>query len=192
MKKPKPMKTVNNDGSPREELPLGLEVRPIPGLPDYAASRDGRVWAMWCEPPLAMSPRPHKSGDGRKFIRVRLTVGGRVRDYYLARLIAETWLSSSKPPNAVIAFLERGSECCAVDNLAWKQGRAAVLDSEFVRVWQAATSAGEAAELLGITYSAAHTRAGALRKKGVPLKQFSCHDMSLDELRLLAQEGLDS
>lgn len=182
-------RTTLGNGSPRETLPDGLEVRPIPGLEDYAASADGRIWAMWSNPPMALTTREHRGVKGHVYLRVRLSVAGRIADRYVARLVAEAWMADSKPIGGVVSHLDRGPLCCAVDNLAWRAGEAVVTDSEFVLAWQSASSAAEVADILGLTYATVMARAGRLRKKGVPLRAFSCHDMSIEELTRLTTLG---
>jgi hypothetical protein len=51
---------------------------------------------------------------------------------------------------------------------------------EFVRAWQQAGSATEAATALGLTYGSVRCRATQLRRRGVPLKRMGVSTKRLD------------
>jgi hypothetical protein len=164
------------------------ELRPIPWTTDYAASADGRIWAVWEEYPHPMTHRVHKSADGREHLRVRLTINGRVHDYYVMRLIAEAFHSESYSPGATARAINENPLDCRAENIGWGTTRSTLPDSEFVRAWQSSYSLAEAAEKCGVGSGAAYSRAEKMRQRGVPLKNFACHDLSTEELRALAEE----
>jgi len=66
---------------------------------------------------------------------------------------------------------------------------------DFVRIWQAANSAEEARDAMGLSYSGCTQRATQLRKRGVRLKKFApgrgpgVSEVDVERLNRLCVEG---
>lgn len=72
-----------------------------------------------------------------------------------------------------------------------KDGRLKVSHKKFVLTWQASKSVQEVCDKLGIYTNYAYARARFLRKKGVPLKQFSRQTTDYAALAALCQPEED-
>lgn len=62
----------------------------------------------------------------------------------------------------------------------------------FVRIWQESASAEDAAHRIGVTRSAASSRATWLRQKGIELRKFPVgrHKMDVGELKKIVGENV--
>lgn len=91
---------------------------PIPGWPDYAASSDGRIWAVgtnwrgYGARELAAHP------DRHGYLGVRLTSSGRRTKFKVHRLICETF-HGPRPEGRQARHLDGDKLNNRAENLAW-------------------------------------------------------------------------
>jgi hypothetical protein len=82
----------------------------INGYPNYAVSNCGRVINITRN--TILKHRPNDEGD----MRVSLSANGRVRDFYVRRLVAEAFFTGYDPREQVIHY-NGDKEDCSVNNL---------------------------------------------------------------------------
>jgi len=89
-----------------------VEIRPIPEWPEYGASRDGRIWSYRNQ--IWRVPRRGNFG----YLRVNLSVDGKVKTLKVTRLVASAWLPN--PHNfRVVNHKDSNPSNDHVDNLEW-------------------------------------------------------------------------
>lgn len=160
--------------------PTDIEARPVPSIPGFTVSRDGRLFDERRSPAREMVPRPHhESGP----YRIVLTVGGRLRNFYLASLVLEAWVGA-RPEGWLVGYRDADPTHCHLDNLEWRPGLAKLDPQEFVRIWQDSYSRAEVAERLGTTYAMIALWEGKLRKAGLRLKKMFSGTMALTEAEI--------
>jgi len=166
-----------------------IETRPIPSLPGFSVSKDGRVFNEKYKPPRQMMPRPH-GGTCDSRLRVSIGVGGRLRYFVVGALVLESW-HSPRPDGWIVKFLDGNGQNCHLDNLEWSPSVAKIDPVEFVAVWQDSYSRREVAERLGVNYTTVAVWEAKLRDHGVHLKKLFSGNVSGidgDELNKMIRE----
>lgn len=167
--------------SDREAAPPDLEIRACPSAIGYGVSADGRVWSIGDDVPRVMSTRLRG-----QYLRVRLSIDGRLVDMPVCHLVADQFVGV-RPPGGIIRYRDGDPLNVSAVNLEWHTGHSFITDRDFVRVWQESFSIAEAADRLGTYAANVMVRAKKLRAAGVPLKDLSIHQ-SVEELTRLIEE----
>src|SRR5688500_13029843 len=115
------------------------ETRPIPSLPGYSVSASGRVYSDRTDPPLEVYARDTSGGP-----RIRVSLNGRVKMYYVARLVLEAWIGPA-PLGGVAKARDDDRTNVSVDNLYWSETQASVSIEDFVEAYMESTNFIEAA-----------------------------------------------
>lgn len=93
-----------------------MELRSIPGQPDYACSADGRVFSMKREIPREMK----LFARGRQgHLGVNLTHAGLYRLHSVHKLIAITWVGSQPTPKHIVMHKDDVPTNNSALNLTW-------------------------------------------------------------------------
>jgi len=118
----------------RTVTPTGPEVRPIPDMPGYLASSDGKILSTWRRTregqriafvadgePKELAPYDRKSAKGEptpyRSVMIKTTAGKR-KPAYVHHLVALTFLGP-RPEGAEVLHGAKGSSCNAADNLRY-------------------------------------------------------------------------
>lgn len=93
-----------------------MELRDIPGQPGYQCSRDGRVFSLKQGAPreLALFAR-----DGRAYLGVNLTHGGKFRTHRVHRLVALAWVGAAPSPQHIVMHADDNPANNHALNLSW-------------------------------------------------------------------------
>ena len=159
-----------------------------PSIPGYIVTRTGEVYSD-TDPPLLMAAR-NRVGNKAERSRVKLSSGGKVRDYYIAALVLTAW-HGDRPEGAVAQHYDGDPLNCHADNLYWGYPQSRLDPVEFVRAWQSSHSFHEVAERMGATYATVLSRGRKMLDRGVPLKKLSrgkLSDQDYEDLAKLADE----
>ena len=164
-----------------------IEVRPIPSLPGYTISKDGRVFNENYQPAREVSAR-FKPGRSAR-LRISVAVEGRLKYRFVDTLLLEAWVGPR--PDGMICTAQDGNygNLC-LENLAWKEGRTRVTTQEFVAAWLESYSRQEVADRLGIVYGTVADMEHRLRSIGVNLpKHYSGRvNADADELNRMIRD----
>lgn len=171
----------------RAVMPKGEDVRPTPDVPGYLITKEGLIFSD-TDPPLAMAQRDY-IGRKQKRRRVRLSSGGRVRDYYVAALVLEAWVGP-RPEGAVAQHYDADPMNCSLENLFWGFPQTRIDPAEFVRVWQSSQSVREVAERLGKEHPTITAVAKRMRDNGVPLRAIERKTQTDDDYQALTELAL--
>lgn len=164
----------------RPTMPADLDVRTLDSCPGLLFGRDGIVYSDSTDPPRARSPKVETS-------RQQLRLIHRGKQINVTRLACEAW--HGPPPEGAVAIRINGDpEDIRPENLEWRQRGPHVSGREFVEAWQTSISVAEVADRLGISPSAAMSRAEHLRENGVPLRELVVPRDGYDDLAELARE----
>jgi len=97
------------------------ELRTIPGFPDYAVTRDGRVWSK-----PRLDSRGERCGDrwlkpevsGKGCLQVRLFLSGKRQSRMISRLVLEAWVGPH-PDGMECRHLDGDPTNNNLSNLKW-------------------------------------------------------------------------
>lgn len=99
-----------------------VEVRPIPGFPEYLASSDGSIYGTARNTTRGGKLSPWPQQGGRNLVVV-LSINGARYTQRVRRLIAVTFLGE-QPPGTALVNLDDDPANNAVDNLAYRPTKA--------------------------------------------------------------------
>lgn len=103
-------------------------IAPIPGVPGYAADREGRIWSIasnW----RGCGPRILQASVRRGYHRVRVVIDGKCTRRFAHRLVALAFLGPQPSPEHEVRHLNGNRGDNRPENLAWGTRRENVADS---------------------------------------------------------------
>lgn len=89
-----------------------MDLKDITGYPNYACTRDGRVFSKKSDIFL-------KQGMSYGYKRINLSRSGNKRTYYVHRIVAQTFIDNPNPDNCVVNHKDGNKINNHVDNLEW-------------------------------------------------------------------------
>ena len=98
----------------------GVEVKTIPGFPDYAITKDGRVWSNPHRDSLSHRRRGKwlKSGNRKGYLAVVLFINSRQHNCAVHRLVLETYVGQC-PDGMECRHLNGNRKDNRLENLCW-------------------------------------------------------------------------